>query len=204
MPVTEVIPVKSGLIKTWTIAESTAELEGLCRNIEHKTGAAFTLESRYQQYLVTLLLHADLFGNDALRYLSTGKPVVESDAHISITHSGNVVGMMRAETACGLDLERVHERVRKVTKKFLSDDELRAHENDSAENLARLWTAKEAMFKVHGTDTVFMRSNIFVANLSPASADALLVDGEMEIRRNIRFHLNGEMMLAWTEPVDEK
>jgi phosphopantetheinyl transferase len=203
MPVTEVLPVKGGLIKVWTIEETAEELELLCRNLVHKDAKSFTLEARYRQYLVTLLLHEDLFAGRELIYLSTGKPVVKDGLHISITHSGNKVAMMRADCACGLDLEGVNERVRKVTKKFLTDGELAEHADGPLDALIRLWTAKEAMFKVHGSDTVFMRSNIFVTNLSPECADALLTDGALEFRRKIRFHITGEMMLAWTEPLDE-
>lgn len=202
MPLSEVKTTKEASIVGWIITESADELEFLCKEIEHQDRSVFHLESRYCQHLVTMLMHHHLFGGKRLTYLANGKPMVEN-GNISISHSGSRVVMMKSEIPCGIDIELIHPRIRKVTKKFLNDDELLVHAETSVENLIRLWTAKEAMFKVHGTDTVFMRSNIFVELNSPEKAKARLIDGNLEIRRNIRFQINGDMMLAWTEPADE-
>lgn len=110
--------------------------------------------------------------------------------------------MMKSDHACGVDIERIHPRVRKVRHKFLNDAELLVTANSSDFLLTQYWTAKEAMFKVYGNDTVFMRSNIFADNLSDTEGIANLKDGSLEIRRKIRFHVNGDMILAWTERID--
>ena len=188
---------------SWTITEAVNELEHLCSGLNVADGSGFSLEARYKQYLVTQLLHRRLFPESELSYEPTGKPVVSNGRHISISHSGDIVVMMESAAACGTDIEKIHPRVEKVKRKFLSDDELHLYAGASTEELTRLWTAKEAMFKVHGSDTVFMRSNIFVQLISPELAHARLWDGSLEIQRNIRFHINGDMILAWTEPADE-
>lgn len=149
--------------------------------------------------MVTSLLHHLLFPGTKLSYERTGKPFVNGGANISISHSGNTLVMMRSAEPCGVDIEMVHPRVRKVRHKFLNDAELLITENVDDYRLAQYWTAKEAMFKVSGSDRVFMRSNIFVHNLSSSDATAVLKDGATEITRRIRFRTYDNLVLAWTE-----
>jgi 4'-phosphopantetheinyl transferase len=203
MPVIEDIQTKQGTIKCWKITENTGDLEMQCKSKSIVVHNDFTLEARYQQSMVTRLLHAELFPDTILSYLPTGKPVVDNEKFISISHSGDIVVMMRSQYACGVDIEKIHERVGKVRHKFLNDEELALNIHSSKEILTQYWTAKEAMFKVHGTDTIFMRNNIFVKLHSPVLAEARLTDGDLVIERNIRYYVNGDMMLAWTETNDE-
>lgn len=199
MPVNELIRGKGCLIANWTITEGSEALERACDKAGINPVNNFTLEARYQQYLVTQLLFAEMFQGEKLSYESTGKPVTNSEHFVSISHSGNTVVIMKSDVACGVDIERIHPRVEKVKHKFLNDEELIRVKAGSHEELVRYWTAKEAMFKVYGSQDVFMRSNIFVNNVTSSQADALLRDGELVISRTINYRVLGEMMLAWTE-----
>lgn len=204
MPVVEEIRTPEGILLIWETTEEIGELEQLCNAHNIDTRNSFNLEARIKQFLVTSLLHDRLFNGSELQYMSTGKPIVNNGDHISISHSGNMLVMMRSKTACGVDIERIHPRVEKVKHKFLADSELAVPENSGVFALTQLWTAKEAMFKVHGTDTVFMRSNIFIDIESPELARAKLIDEDLTIKRMIRFKTRDDMMLAWTESADEK
>ncbi len=164
----------------------------------------FALESRYQTYLATQLLCKGLFGTGVLRYHPTGKPYIDQLRKVSISHSGNLVVMMRSVDECGVDLEKIHSRVQKVSHKFLNDEELERVNGAPVETLVRYWCAKEAMFKVYGSQDVFMRSNIFVDDVTEAGAKAVLIDGDLRIPRTIKFHTLDGMMLAWTEVCDEE
>lgn len=187
----------------WTVTESVDELGMICSERGVETINSFTHEARIKQYMATLILHSTMFKNAPLSYLPTGKPVVTGDQHISISHSGDKIVMMQSDVACGIDIERIHSRVEKVKHKFLNDQELKTFTDASISTLTQLWTAKEAMFKVHGTDTVFMRNNIFVDIESPDLGHAVLKEGALELKRNILFRVNEDMMLAWTETADE-
>lgn len=199
MPVNEVIRGEGCSVHSWSVVESTAELESQCLDNGISAMNNFSLESRYQQFLVTQLLFVTMFPGQKLSYESTGKPITNSNSFVSISHSGKIVVMMKSEIACGVDIERIHPRVEKVKHKYLTDDELLRVQSASTEELVRYWTAKEAMFKVHGSEDVFMRSNIFVENVSSSQADVQLRDGELTLKRTIRFRVDGDMMLAWTE-----
>jgi phosphopantetheinyl transferase len=199
MAVNELIRGKGCTIKCWAIDESTEALEAGCRAAGITPVNNFTLVARYRQYLVTQLLFAEMFPGEILTYESTGKPVTNSDNYISISHCGDTVVMMKSNTACGVDIERIHSRVEKVKHKFLTDEELARVEAASTEELVRYWTAKEAMFKVYGSEDVFMRSHIFVNNVTSSKAEATLLDGELALSRIIRYCVYSDMILAWTE-----
>lgn len=204
MPVTSEIDLINGLILCWHVAESTEELEHLCVQRDIILPPPMHLESRRKQVMATSLLHAQLFPGTILSYTGTGKPVIDSNNHVSISHSGEMLVMMKSSIPCGIDIERIHSRVQKVRHKFLNDDELVETEHASDHIVTQYWTSKEAMFKVSGSDRVFMRSNIFVRDLNADHATAVLIDGAEEIRRKIRFHVNEDMILAWTEACDEE
>jgi phosphopantetheinyl transferase len=189
MPITSEIATEGGKIAWFTIVESIVELEGQCGALGLNTFADVRLEPRRGQLMATALLHHHLFPGMHLSYESTGKPVVDGNAHISISHSGNSVVMMRADFPCGIDIERVHERVSKVRHKFLSDEELTLTAGSDHYVLTQYWTAKEAMFKVYGSEEVFMRSNIFVHKLTADQAAAILRDGSLELKRKIRYRV---------------
>lgn len=203
MPVISEIQTSEGKILIWQVNETAHSLENQCHQYGLDVPPAMHLESRRNQVMATALLHRLLFPGTLLNYAPTGKPMVGNDQHVSISHSGDILVMMKSNYPCGVDIERIHPRIRKVRGKFLSDSELNATTSSSDFRLTQYWTAKEAMFKVYGSDKVFMRSNIFVDNLSDSFATVVLKDGSVVIERKIRFQISGDMILAWTELCDE-
>jgi phosphopantetheinyl transferase len=206
MPITESFEGNGCRIECWTISESTAELENLCNVNGIATANTFALESRYQQHMATQLLFNHLFGagEGLLQYHSTGKPYVYGSElhHVSISHSGVRVTMMKSGHACGVDIERIHPRVEKVKHKFLNDDELVAVNGAPTFTVVQYWTAKEAMFKVYGSQEVFMRNNIVVSAVNGDEACAELKDRDLTLKRRIVFRVVDDMLLAWTEPYE--
>lgn len=203
MPVTDKILTSDGIIHYWETNETSDELIALCNSRAITAFNDIQLESRRKQMMVTALLHHELFPATQLNYAPTGKPYVTSEDKISISHSGNIVIMMKSKSECGVDIEHIHPRIRKVRHKFLSDSELLITADLPDRILAQFWTAKEAMFKVSGSDAVFMRSNIFVDEIDNDQATAVLIDGAQKIIRRIRYHYKNEMVIAWTEIIHE-
>lgn len=84
-----------------------------------------------------------------------GKPFVENcPVAFSITHTGNIVGVAVSEKhPVGLDIEKIRPMRKGFAARYFSkreQAEINAA-NDPAEALIRLWTAKEAVGKYHGT-----------------------------------------------------
>ena len=82
---------------------------------------------------------------------NNGKPhLIKSKYHISISHKFPYVSVIFDTKKCGIDIERIDEKVKKIKSKFLSEDE----ELVVGENLKKLveyWSIKETAYKVDGT-----------------------------------------------------
>lgn len=115
-------------------------------------------EKRKLEFLGVRLCFQKLFGksveiiNDA-----NGKPyLVDESFEISISHSKNWMAVIaHPEKKVGIDIESRTNKIRKVSKRFLSETEqkeLSDCENDAQLELA--WSSKEALYKIIGNSAV--------------------------------------------------
>ena len=57
-----------------------------------------------------------------LKYDSLGKPFFENNYKISISHSGIYVAVIISDTAVGIDIETIDDRILKIKSKFLETE----------------------------------------------------------------------------------
>lgn len=79
-------------------------------------------------------------------YLAAGKP------NISLTHTALYAGAMLSDShIVGMDIEMIRPKIERITHKFLREDEIAAiHPDEKLEKLILYWSAKEALYKLHG------------------------------------------------------
>jgi phosphopantetheinyl transferase len=104
-------------------------------------------------------------GISEVEYLENGKPII-NNGFISISHSGNWLGIRYSENhQIGLDIEKIHSRILKIKDRFLSETEETEVCSGDIEKMILCWSAKEAIFKKYGGETVFFREKIKVLNI---------------------------------------
>tara|TARA_B100001109_G_scaffold115226_1_gene93894 strand:- start:1904 stop:2503 length:600 start_codon:yes stop_codon:yes gene_type:complete len=88
---------------------------------------------------------------EGIRKDNNGKPhLIKSKYHISISHKFPYVSVIFNTKKCGIDIERIDEKVKKIRSKFLSKKEdLIVGEN--LKKLVEYWSMKETAYKVDGT-----------------------------------------------------
>tara|TARA_Y100000591_G_scaffold27347_1_gene20149 strand:+ start:2119 stop:2718 length:600 start_codon:yes stop_codon:yes gene_type:complete len=88
---------------------------------------------------------------EGIRKDNNGKPhLIKSKYHISISHKFPYVSVIFNTKKCGIDIERIDEKVKKIRSKFLSEKEdLVVGEN--LKKLVEYWSIKETAYKVDGT-----------------------------------------------------
>ena len=89
-------------------------------------------------------------GNEALRinHLASGKPILDG-WHISISHSRGFAAVILSENQeVAVDIEYQSDRVERIAKKFIREDEL----TENIEEMLLLWSAKETLYKLHSDD----------------------------------------------------
>lgn len=154
----------SGRLLIWKATETLAELEArfVFSEIQKKEYKSIPLEKRRQEWLlVRILLQIALEGVE-LKFALNGKPLLTETHHISISHSGDLAGILVADHNVGLDIQGVDEKIERISQKFCHSDELaRARwENNSLEYLTIIWSAKEAVFKFFGEEIHFAKEMV--------------------------------------------
>lgn len=137
----------------WELTESPQELTEYFQYspLEKIEFEKINAPKRQAEYLTTrLLLQKMLRKKTEIRYQPDGRPVLEeSQFNISISHSANLVVVLLAETACGVDAELKTRNIENVTKRFLHPDEIRHIDSSANRRFLQMlhWCAKEAIFK---------------------------------------------------------
>ncbi|GAB3172961.1 4'-phosphopantetheinyl transferase family protein [Telluribacter humicola] len=123
-----------------------------------------------------------------------GKPfLIDSSCPISITHTADyVAGVLHQHSPVGIDMEKVHPKLIRTARKFLSDPEVQ----QAGAHLTRLcmyWCAKEALYKLNGRKKVSFRDSITIA---PFTDNATVLEGTLtDADRLVRARIH----IRWVE-----
>jgi phosphopantetheinyl transferase (holo-ACP synthase) len=121
-----------------------------------------TNENRKQEFLQIRALRNKTIGEIEIDYTESGKPfLVNSKEYISISHSQNFIGILKAPFDVGLDIEEINERIIKIKNRFLNEKELKIFDS-SIENLTIAWTLKEALFKLNTRNGIDFRKELLI------------------------------------------
>ncbi len=157
MPIIKRWEMDGALWGIWKVEETQEELRAelspiSCDEVEL---ASYKSPSRKMEYLSVRVLLKELLGREIrILHEDSGKPyLADGTYHVSISHTkGYAAVALHREREVGIDIEQVAERVRKVTSRFVREDELPQLEQDAPmvqlQKLLIVWSAKETLFKV--------------------------------------------------------
>lgn len=135
----------------WQLTESVSELIDLINGRFTVSLAGITNPVRQQERLAArLLIEVLCDGYQPIDYKENGEPYfTQCDLYLSISHTKNYVAVAVAPFKIGIDIEHTSDRVLRITKKFLNQEELKtlAKTNNQAATALLFWCAKEAMYK---------------------------------------------------------
>ena len=103
-----------------------------------------------------------------INYDQNGKPYLNKNKGISISHSNKLVGIgLSNEIDFGIDIQIKTDKIFNIQKKFLSKNELLQLESiNTIESLTKIWSAKESIYKLLGKKGVSFSSDIEI-DISP-------------------------------------
>ncbi len=170
----------------WKITETSELLAALLGNAVQDTQSA---NKENKHWLSSRLLLKEIFlqKNIRLQKDEFNKPylfVDEKPFHISITHSHHFAAIIVSETQnVAIDLERIDERVQRVSRKFVNEDERKfLTEMPNVAALTIIWSAKETLYKLYGKKELDFKAHLFI---KPFSATDKIITGI--IRKNDFF-----------------
>jgi len=152
----------------WKVIETEAELLNSAKTLGIKVHKMPVVknQTRVKQWIATRLLLNTFFKNVDIDYDSFGKPSLNNGWRISISHSGEFVAIiLNKKGSCGIDIEKVTDKVKQIQHKFLSTRELNLV--SSTKDLIIFWGAKEALYKYYGKKEVLFIKNLFIKGYSP-------------------------------------
>jgi len=140
--------------------------------------------ARKKEFVTTRVLLKSLLGRGIfIENNKHGKPsLINSDFDISISHSKNYVGVMVGlDHDLALDIEYLSDRVFRIAKRFLSEEELTAiSESDKQLHIYQHWCAKECLIKLYGKKDVLLIKELkihpFLPNQSKFSGEVVRAD----------------------------
>lgn len=187
----------------WKIEECRKDLEILCDNVDITTTHITEIKSdrRACEKLATHLIIAHILGNKAeLCHTDEGAPFIKnSHINISISHSAHIVAVAFSSAPVGIDIEHKADKVLRVREKFLNSRELSIIDsNDKIVNMM-FWTAKEAVYKIHGKKGINFSNDIY-QDIHIKSI-YLATDGRKKVRYQVQHYtLDKDFIIAIATP----
>jgi phosphopantetheinyl transferase len=118
---------------------------------------------------VRKLLQIAGFTDLDLYYDAFGKPHLNGDKHISITHSHEFSAIIISDETVGIDIELQREKIIRIADKFCNSEFQYLEPNNKEEYIQKLtviWGAKEAIFKIRNEKGISFKNHIFVTDFS--------------------------------------
>ena len=172
-------------IWVWKIHESTDELSILTNQTTNVKSEIKKKEFYASRVLIEKMCEKLNILFKGVKKDDNGKPYLsKSNYHISISHKFPYVAVIFDKKKCGVDIEKIDDRVRKIKSKFLSEKE-NLIIGKNLKKLVEYWSMKETAYKVDG-NTIPLKS--------------------IEIREKINNHyvcsINGKIIKMTTKEID--
>ena len=153
MPIYKTISSEGGTtIHIWKIEESLEELrDGLVlteNSISRLNGMKSLLHQKGFLSVRKLLEHAG-YKDSNLYYNEYGRPFLNDDKHISITHSFEFAAVLISEQEAGVDIEKNREKIVNIQHRFVNTEVDSLSDEDLVKQLTVIWGAKESMYKTY-------------------------------------------------------
>ena len=123
--------------------------------------------SRRREYIATRVLRTLHFGKTPILYSEIGAPSIEKEGFISISHNNLVAGIAYCNSfQVGLDIEPIHEKVMRVKHKFLGENEKKQNDTSSIEEMIKIWSGKETLYKLASRKKIIFKENLFLTPIN--------------------------------------
>ena len=122
-----------------------------------------------------------------------GKPHLADQSHfLSLSHSGNIIGLSFSQQQIGLDLQIKRPAISKIGHKFISADEMQMATSRmsiiDAEHY--LWCCKESIYKAYGRRQLDFIQNIKMTEVSMKGYDYMWSGAILKMGQTTHFEIS--------------
>ena len=169
MPISNHYNFTSSNLLLWKLSETETELKNLLIPSTYSNSRLNLIKSSSQrkQFLgVQKLLKLLKINNDTLFLDNNGKPHLSNNKFISISHSFDYCSVTISDAKVGIDIEKIRPKILNISKKFISESDWNLIKLNSVENVTKVWTIKEAVFKAFGCSGIDFKKNILIESIN--------------------------------------
>ncbi len=182
MPIVYKQSNKSSHLFLWEITEDLPTIEKLAQSVyfDSELYKKLTNKRRKSEWLITRLLLHQFDPSLRISYTQNGKPFLNNQLAISISHSQNMVGIyLSNHPNIGLDIEKSDRHIGEVARKFISEKEFELIKKyKKIELLVPFWCSKEVVFKAAGLNNIDFKKNIQIEKIK-IEQDKMNIDCKM-------------------------
>jgi phosphopantetheinyl transferase len=157
----------------------------------------FIHEKRRMEFVATRILRHRLFGFQHIHYDEHGAPYIEDEGFISISHAPGVVGLaISKHFKVGLDLETVRDKAALVADKFLSHEEKKQFDRDSALEMTKVWSAKEVLYKLAGRKQILFSEHLLLKKVTQDHWEGTIINPDHIIRTDLHIFEKNDLVIT--------
>ena len=136
-----------------------------------------------------------------IRYDESGKPLINSDLNISISHSNLMAGIVFSGfNQTGIDIEEKKSKIINIQNKFLNESEkLKDEYQSDLDYLTKIWTAKESIYKALGIKGISFSDDIIIKNIKKNKGHGYYINGKEKYKFDLMFFSIDNYILCYAQ-----
>ena len=158
-----------------------------------------------EQFLATRKLLALENSNYKITYDINGKPLLNSNYNISISHSHEIAAIAISNNSkIGLDVQLKESKILNIQNKFLNKSEkLNISDDSCVDNLTMIWTSKESIYKAVGLKGISFLKNIKIDKVIEKDKLGIgyFINGIEKIKFDLNFFYVNEYIICFASKI---
>ena len=154
-----------------------------------------------EQFLATRKMLALENSDYIITYNLDGKPSLNSEFNISISHSNEIAALVVSnKKIIGLDVQFKESKILNIQNKFLNNfEKLNIGGNPSIDILTMIWTSKESIYKAIGIKGVSFSKNIQIEKFTEKDkiGKGYYINGIEKVKFDLKFYYLDEYIVCY-------
>ena len=136
-----------------------------------------------------------------ITYDLDGKPILNSEFNISISHSHEIAALVISNNLkFGMDVQFKESKILNIQNKFLNEfEKLNIGHDPSIDILTMIWTSKESIYKAIGLKGISFSENIKIDKVTVKDkiGKGYYINGAEKVKFDLRFFYLDEYILCY-------
>ena len=200
----EIIINKKTKIKLWKV--DIGEIDKSNLNKHDKNILDLKKDNLYKEQFLAVRKLIELEDSDyTIRYDKLGKPSINSNLNISISHSSQIAAIVFSNNKrIGLDVQLIESKIINIQDKFLNiSEKKKIGKNLTMDLLTMIWSSKESIFKAISKKGIGLSQNIIIDQVveKAKNGKGYYINGNQKIRFHLEFFYLNKYIICYASEI---